>query len=460
MAISVPLPTDLREASIGVIAVVGSLVLNLGGVIVGGNLLAARHGSAPNDREEVVVSLEELIPQVIPVPAEPPQEPPPAPKDKGYLSTDAKQESPTAPKNAAFESDRNTVAMTEKPAADPAGEAVPTQDGEKKIPFMDLQEHRFKDGEDGEIPRSPQMPPGLPVAQALIPKIPGEKAKEPVKPENLKEPNESENRVKEPEAADPQAKQFVDMPPVKGEQGAVKRDLEPGKQGGAADTLEMANVDLAKMNSPLADKLEVRDESALIKPEPKDAMPERSPDLVDPANPLARAPLPNQPASAPLRAQPISRSETQEPMAPLPPGAMASQPTLGTADKAAFSPEHHRNQMKGSLSNVGRTSALDAESTPLGQYKKLVNRAIERRWHQLRLENADFLSFGSLRVRFEVRQDGRVRGLQVLHEDANAVMTSFTLQAINSAKIPPMPPDIVNLIGSEGLEATYDIIIY
>lgn len=456
MAISVPLPTDPRETLINVISVVGSLVLNLCGIVLGGHFLAAggsATGGQANVQEELVMSLEELIPQVIPVPPEEAQEP----EQKGYLSTDAKQESPTAPANARFESDRNTVAMTEKPAADPAGEAVPTQDGEKKIPFMDLQEHRYKDGEDGEIPRTPQVAPGMPVMPALIPKIPGEESKEPVR---LEAPNDSENKVKQPDEVDPQAKQFAEMKPVKGEQGAEKRPLEPGKEGGAAETLEMANVDLAKVNSPLADKLKTGEEGALVMPDRKDSMPERNPDSTDPANPQARAPLPNQPPSAPLRAQPISRQETQEVMAPLPPGAMASQPTLGTADQAAFSPEHHRNQMKGSLSNVGRTSALDAEATPLGQYKKLVNRAIERRWHQLRIENADFLSFGSLRISFEVRRDGRVHGLRVLHEDANAVMTSFTLQAINSAKIPPMPPDIVSLIGSEGLEATYDIIIY
>lgn len=454
---SLPFPAELRETPKNVIAVVSSVVLNLSGMYLAG-VLASWNGAetAPEPEEpvnEVVLNLEELIPKVMPPEAEAPDQP----DQKAFLNTYADQESAVAPKNARFESDRNTLAMTEKAASDPAAEAVPSQDGEKIIPFMELQEHRYKEGPDAEIPRTPQSVPGLPVPQAMMPKMPGEETPEAETPDRPMEPRESENREDEADVSDPKAKEFVQMPSEQGTEEAKKRDAKAGEDGGSPETLEMANVDVAKMVSALADKLDILDETAMVEPDKRDAMPERSPELVNPSNPLFQAPAP--PPSAPLRAQPIARSP-QEAMAPLPPGAMASQPTNGTADEAAFSPERHRNQMKGSLSNIGRTAAMDAEATPLGQYKKLVSRAIERRWHQLRLQNESFLSFGSLKIRFEVTRSGRVHGLRVIHEDANAVMTNFSLQAIHSAEIPPMPEEIVNLVGNDGLEVTYDIIIY
>lgn len=459
MAVSLSLPIEMRETSKNVIAVLGSVVLNFSGMYLAGLFLSGQ-GSAPvaapeEEPNEMVIRLEELIPEVI----QQKEETPPQPPQKAFEETYANQESAVAPVNARFESDRNTMAMTEKAAADRSAEAVPTQEGEEKIPFMQLQEHRYKEGPDKEIPRTPESEAGLPVAAAMMPQLPSEDVKEQDRPDKERDPNQSENREKEPDQVDPLAKQFADMEARQGEKEAKQVELKPGEKGGAVETMEMANVDLAKRISPLTDQLNVMDEKAPLKPEERDSMPERNPEPEDPARPMNQAPLREQILSAPLRAQPVSR-KAQEAVAPLPPGAMASQPTHGVADEAAFSPEHHKNRMKGSLSNIGRTAAVDAEATPLGQYKKVVNRAIERRWHQLRMENESFLSFGSLRIRFEVQRDGRVRGLRVLHEDANAVMTSFSLQAINSAKIPPMPDEIVNLLGNDGLEATYDIIIY
>ena len=463
MAVSLPFPIESRETSTNVAAVLGSVLVNLCGMYLAGIFLStAPHGMVTSSEEqapeEVVVNLEEVLPQIVPAPA---QEQPKEPERKAFLNTYSNQESMVAPANAPFESDRNTVAMTEKAPADPKGEAVPTQDGEKKIPFLELQEHRYKDGPDGEIPKTPQVEPGLPVMPAMLPKLPGEESKEAEKklPDPSKEPNESENQEKQPESPDLKAKQLAQERSQDGKPGAEMKPVKPGEEGGRRETLEMANVDVAQMASALAEKLNVMDESAKVMPGAKEAMPERNPDKDHPDQPQMKAPPPELKQSAPLKARPISGSP-QEAMAPLPPGAMASEPTNGVADQAAFSPEHHRNQMKGSLSNVGRTSSMDVEATPLGQYKKLVNRAIERRWHQLRLENGSFVSYGSLRIDFEVKKDGRVRGVRVVHEDANAVMTNFSLQAINSAKIPPMPEEIADLVGDDGLEVSYNILIY
>ena len=118
--------------------------------------------------------------------------------------------------------------------------------------------------------------------------------------------------------------------------------------------------------------------------------------------------------------------------------------------------------MSGSLTNIGRNAAVDAEKTPLGQYKKQVGQAVERRWHALRQQNAAFVSFGSLKISFLVDRNGHVAPKQInlLHRDANTVVTDFSIRAITEAKIPPMPAEIITLLGNQPLEVTYDIIIY
>ncbi|MEM0969869.1 MAG: hypothetical protein AAGJ31_10995, partial [Verrucomicrobiota bacterium] len=101
-----------------------------------------------------------------------------------------------------------------------------------------------------------------------------------------------------------------------------------------------------------------------------------------------------------------------------------------------------------------------AEATELGKYKNLVNRAIEKRWHFLRVQHEAFVTYGSLKIRFEVRKDGRVSGLRVIHDDANSIMTSFSLDAVASARIPVMPESVSSQLGGAPLEVTYDILIY
>jgi len=135
-------------------------------------------------------------------------------------------------------------------------------------------------------------------------------------------------------------------------------------------------------------------------------------------------------------------------------------PTLGDADEAAFSPERHINKINGSVSNIGRNPSVDAERTPMGIYKKKVMDAIERRWHILRQENAAFVSYGSLKLKFEVNRRGHVSDVRIVHKQANEIVTSFSMKAITTANIPAMPDDIVTLLGDGPLEITYDIIIY
>ncbi len=435
-------------------AIAGSLLVNFAVLyLIGWFLLwqsIARAAIRPETPNEVVVTLEELTPEVISPGEEAKSEPTP------YVDTFANQESQVAPDDPKFESDKNTLAATESLPTEPSDMEVPTQDGkEAPIPVVALQDHKFADGPDGEIPNSAAAPAGMPVQPAEELKIPREEAK---KPENVAETKPTPSAPEESEVTDPEQTEMRENPAESEAEDAPKTNLEIAEEdGGAAETLEMAKIDVPKTKTAFSDDLQVLDENLPAAEDVEDAMPEKNPEVADPANPMLQAPAPK--PNAPLVPKPIAQPIVA---VPIQPGMQPSTQTNGDADAAAFSPERVKNKMSGSLSNVGRNAAVDAEKTPLGQYKKQVGLAVERRWHALRQQNAAFVSFGSLKISFLVDRNGNVAPKQInlLHRDANSVVTDFSIRAIAEAEIPPMPAEIITLLGNQPLEVTYDIIIY
>ncbi|MGI9244976.1 MAG: hypothetical protein ACR2RV_29505, partial [Verrucomicrobiales bacterium] len=138
-------------------------------------------------------------------------------------------------------------------------------------------------------------------------------------------------------------------------------------------------------------------------------------------------------------------------------------PTPGSEEakeKEVFQPHTRRNKVAGTISNRGKKAAVDSAETPLGRYTRKVTGAVERSWHFERRRKSDFVSYGSLKVSFVVASSGKPGSLSIIEDDANPIMIDFTLGAILSADIPPMPQDVRELLGGEPLEITYDVIIY
>ena len=96
----------------------------------------------------------------------------------------------------------------------------------------------------------------------------------------------------------------------------------------------------------------------------------------------------------------------------------------------------------------------------MGRYKKEVTQAVERQWHRYREQNADFVTYGTLKVKFRVDKKGTPRNLKLIKNDANSVMAEFTLRAVLDADIPEMPEEVSSMLGSSGLEISYDVIVY
>lgn len=444
-----------RELLAGGGAALASLILHLGALLIVGSYLffqaLQRQQALPAEAEvnEVVISFEELIPEIIEMtPAE-------APAGRPFVDVFPDQATAEAPPNATFESELNSVAKTEVLAPDPDAPPVPSQDGED-LPGVALEERRFVDAPDGVPvnPASAAAPAGARPAPMELPQPP---QPEITNPQLMAEALPVKSAPHPTDVFDVKRQNFLEDPAESEMEEAKPTKKELGEEGGAPEPLEVAKVDMAKVRESFADPLEVIEENAPAKPEIEDAMPEKNPDAPESATqPLDQAPAP--PPNAPVVPTLLMKPRETAP-APAPPGAQPSVDMSGQADAIAFNPERYKNKLKGSLSNVGR-NAVDAESTPLGIYKAAVSRAIEKRWHQLRLQNMQFVSFGSLKVEFEVQTNGQVKKIRILHDDSNAVMTDFSLQAIDTADIPPMPPEIRSLLGDDGLSVTYDIIIF
>lgn len=124
-----------------------------------------------------------------------------------------------------------------------------------------------------------------------------------------------------------------------------------------------------------------------------------------------------------------------------------------------FSPFTEMAKTKGTISNKGE-NAVDAEATPMGKFMSRVTSAVEKKWHLLRRQNADAVSYGVLKVRFYVNREGKPEDISFVERANNPRMEDFTLEAILKADIPPIPRELLPMLEKERFPVEYDIIIH
>ncbi len=117
------------------------------------------------------------------IPAEPEPAPAKQPDSQQFIRTSQNPESATAPANASFISDRNTVASAKSAPSPDATAPLPTTTG-VKLPTMDLANREYKDGQpkNDSAFNSPPEPPAPPEKQSVAKKEespPEHPAKEP-----------------------------------------------------------------------------------------------------------------------------------------------------------------------------------------------------------------------------------------------------------------------------------------
>ncbi len=466
---------------------------------------ALRREQEATGPREVTVSLSELMERLErdrPEPEEPEPEEVEEPEDdlvlrppaRPFIGTDMNQPEAAAPENARFESDRNTSASARtRPDESRPQEALPTLEGPNPLPSPTLANREYTDGELSEPPAaSPDPLMRQDLEGASFPAEPSP-APSPGTGSGAAAPSDlaAADEAREGDASGPS----LPPPPTPRLGSPEIEDTPPDpvanpRGGGEENDSEMRETPGREGRDESG---ETRERSFLDRNAPPDAV--SMPDLPDGPDRLAAGsgsgqggvgepdPLADGTDSGAMAAgveretegestadgsadtppESEERAETTAAATDSPPPPAAEKPGTRPADDGlfakGFSPQERENMINGMLSRQG-DNAVDAEATAMGRYKKAVRDAISQTWHRYRQENADFVTWGILKIEFAVDPSGRVRNLRITKNEANAMLAEFSLRAIRDARLPPMPPDVASAVGEKGLVIQYDIIIY
>lgn len=463
--------------------------------------------SAAAQPREVLVAIGDLLEQARleePELPEPPLEPEPtleptpveeeARPPRAFMATDLNAPEAAAPVGARFESDRNTSAATEI-APDrnaPQQTGSPTTVGDRPTPHLALANREFVDGPLDQVGSAGGS--GNPAAAAPPVSSPAETSPPPVEsptpPEATAAPagqtgllmNAEMARARAGKAGDPSeatapaelsgtdAETLVteaDRPPEHAVGEVMARPEGSRPDGLAPEELRRKSFENPSDGSASAmPPAKVGAEEAFAKQEEFEAKVGPATDLAastmaaaasgsdgkDEEEIVSDGPPPSPDVPAPMTAA------TNAPATP-----PAAPPTLASADDGLFaegmSPEERLNMINGDITRIGQ-NAVDAEATEMGRYKKAVNDVIKQRWHRYRQDRGADVSWGVLKLRFRVNENGRVSDLTVIENKADTALVELSMRAIVDSKLPPMPEAVATEVGGKGLEIQYDIIIY
>lgn len=206
----------------------------------------------------------------------------------------------------------------------------------------------------------------------------------------------------------------------------------------------------AKLPTPADTPPPLPGEAALAKtPAPSRDVPIPTEDelAISAAKPAAPKADPNRPSAVPA---PITRPPQE--MAKLTPPA--PQQALET-----YREQKEKTQIEGSISNRGRPG-VNAVGTPLGLYVKNVSTIVGSRWNFKVKEQMEWLSAGSVRIRFTVDRQGRIGNIEVLANNSNRAFADLCAQVIRDSKLDPLPPEITEHLQDERLEIPFTFTLY
>lgn len=152
-------------------------------------------------------------------------------------------------------------------------------------------------------------------------------------------------------------------------------------------------------------------------------------------------------------------SESQKHQDPTRPAAKTSLPTelpKPSTNKPGFHGNQQKNLLSGSISRNGK-SALNVSKTALGKYHSSLSRAIEAQWHRNCTKYRDFITPGTITVRFVIDPKGGIRSASVIDMvDAGEIQKGFTLNSIRQAEVPAIPAELQKELDGEPLELLYN----
>jgi TonB family protein len=356
-----------------------------------------------------------------------------------------------------FFSDRDTRAASTQPATGDA--PVPSQQG-RDLPGIDLVEQDFADG-SGQQPApnvSPQ-PRSASAQRALAQATPEQESLE---PREEQEPNPAQEPT--PESADR---------PVTDPRETPLEQVE----------------DLPEPDQPLEETPDQPEPSPEPEPEPETDAPrevveeprenrdeeyepenyEPDPELLallearSPEQPQAPEPLPApEPAedAEPRPEDPVTPREPQEERPNVRELLEAQRRRANPGSVSGFQEERTVTTLRGNISNRGDQNSVAAEKTPLGVYHKAISSAVSKVWQRYTRQSSHLFRIGTVKIRMKIYPSGRVSDIEVIDNTANESFATNTIRAINDAEIPPMPPEVRELMLDDPVKVEYTFSIY
>ena len=324
--------------------------------------------------------------------------PAPLAEEKRFIDSRALAESKPAA-NPIFESDKDMTAASEKPATGDL--ALPSQDGRGKI------ENVFDTTKAvvGSVKEQPA--PVIEIASARpVPPAPATKPQPPVKEAAQQKPA-----------------------PVLPASTPAPSATPPPKEAEKDDAAAMAKAAMKKLR-----EVEMKRDHELA---------------------LAAKQLPPLPTA-------ITQVERPAPAPPPPPTPeqMAKlTPPAPSLTKPGYQPEQEKSRVEGRITNRGK-NAVDSVSTPLGKYKAQVYNAVGSRWLYYVKSQMDLLAIGTAKVSFFVTRSGRVQGIHVDGNTANASFAEVCERAIRDAEISQPPAGSLDQMRDGRLEYTITFTLY
>lgn len=149
-------------------------------------------------------------------------------------------------------------------------------------------------------------------------------------------------------------------------------------------------------------------------------------------------------------------AEINEPEQPAEEKGLPKPPTEATPSADSFQTEQKKTRLIGSLSRSGKSS-LEVKGTALGKYYAEISKIIERKWQANCLQYREHIQPGVISMQFSVEQDGRISSPRP-HDvvSTSQIQVGFTMKAIRTSKLPPMPPEVQKELEGERLELIYN----
>jgi outer membrane biosynthesis protein TonB len=166
------------------------------------------------------------------------------------------------------------------------------------------------------------------------------------------------------------------------------------------------------------------------------------------------------PEASPPKADELAMAPPPPTPAPSPPPANQRPQRQKGAPRTAYRQQSMLNQMRGNITNRGRSSVA-ALGTPWGRFQKAISDAVGSRWYfYINAQGGASVMPDSVQVNFRVLPDGRVTNVHVIGSPSNQTLASCSLRAVSDAQIPPMPEELISTMPPDGTEVTFTFTLY